>query len=89
MNGIPGPATLAPTLVIDSDDPAVIAFARRHDATNARQRAVGLFCAVRYGRRCDPYRIDLSTAGMQASHRPGCFRAASSRSANSATCAWV
>jgi transglutaminase-like putative cysteine protease len=68
MNDIPGPAALAPTPLIDSDHPAVIAFARRHDATNERQRAVDLYYAVRDGLRYDPYRIDLSTAGMKASH---------------------
>ena len=68
MNDIPGPATLAPTPLIDSDHPAVIAFARRHVATNERQRAVDLYSAVRDGLRYDPYRIDLSTAGMKASH---------------------
>ena len=68
MNDTPGPAALAPTPLIDSDHPAVIAFARRHDATNERQRAVDLYYAVRDGLRYDPYRIDLSTAGMKASH---------------------
>ena len=67
MNDIPGPATLTPTPLIDSDHPAVIAFARRHDTTDERQRAVDLYYAVRDGLRYDPYRIDLSTAGMKAS----------------------
>lgn len=67
MNDIPGPATLAPTPLIDSDHPAVAAFARRHDASDERQRAVDLYYAVRDGLRYDPYRIDLSAAGMKAS----------------------
>ena len=67
MNDTPGLTTLASTPLIDSDHPAVAAFARRHDATDARQRAVDLYYAVRDGVRYDPYRIDLSTAGMKAS----------------------
>ncbi len=64
----PDAATLAPTPLIDSDHPAVIAFARRH-ATGAddRERAVALTLAVRDGFRYDPYRIDLSPQGMRAS----------------------
>jgi len=60
--------TLAPTALIDSDHPEVLAFARRH-ATGAdnRERAVALYYAVRDGFRYDPYRCDLSPAGMRAS----------------------
>ncbi len=64
----PTAATLAPTALIDSDHPAVAAFALRHTAGNDdRERAVALFYAVRDGFRYDPYRIDLSAHGMQAS----------------------
>jgi len=64
----PTPAALAPTLLIDSDHPAVVAFAHRHAAGNDdRERAVALYHAVRDGFRYDPYRIDLSPAGMRAS----------------------
>jgi len=61
-------ATLQPTALLDSDHPAVIAFAARHDhGADDRQRAVALYYAVRDGFRYDPYRIDLSPAGMRAS----------------------
>lgn len=64
----PSPATLAPTALLDSDHPAVAAFAREHArGTDTRARAVALYHAVRDGFRYDPYRIDLSDAGMRAS----------------------
>jgi len=64
----PTPACLAPTALIDSDHPAVQAFAHQHDrGDDVRQRAVALTLAVRDGFRYDPYRIDLSTQGMRAS----------------------
>src|SRR5512139_1020247 len=60
--------TLSPTALIDSDHPGVADFAARH-ATGATEieRAVALYYAVRDGFRYDPYRIDLSPAGMKAS----------------------
>jgi transglutaminase-like putative cysteine protease len=60
--------TLSPTALIDSDHPRVADFASRH-ATGASEieRAVALYYAVRDGFRYDPYRIDLSPAGMKAS----------------------
>lgn len=63
------PRELAPTALIDSDHPAVAAFAARHagEATNDTERAVALYYAVRDGFRYDPYRIDLSPRGMKAS----------------------
>jgi transglutaminase-like putative cysteine protease len=65
----PSPATLAATSLIDSDHPAVVDFAQRHAVGgNDRERAVALTYAVRDGFRYDPYRIDLSPAGMRASH---------------------
>ena len=61
-------ATLQPTALLDSDHPAVVAFAARHrQGANDRERAVALYYAVRDGFRYDPYRIDLSPAGMRAS----------------------
>lgn len=68
MTDRPGAATLAPTSLVDSDHPAVVAFAAQH-ATGAtdRERAVSLYYAVRDGFRYDPYRIDLSAEGMRAS----------------------
>jgi transglutaminase-like putative cysteine protease len=61
------PAT-SPGTYVDSDHPAVIAFARHHatGATDA-ERAVALFYAVRDGFRYDPYRLDLTPQGMKAS----------------------
>jgi transglutaminase-like putative cysteine protease len=45
-----------------------VAFADRHGrAGDERRRAVALYYAVRDGFRYDPYRIDLSPAGMKAS----------------------
>ncbi|QTN21731.1 transglutaminase family protein [Rhizobacter sp. AJA081-3] len=64
----PDAAALAPTPLIDSDHPAVIAFARQHAVgADERERAVALTLAVRDGFRYDPYRIDLSPQGMRAS----------------------
>ena len=64
----PDAATLAPTALIDSNHPAVIAFARQHAVgADDRERAVALTLAVRDGFRYDPYRIDLSPQGMRAS----------------------
>ena len=60
--------TLAPTALLDSDHPAVASFAREHArGADDRERAVALYHAVRDGFRYDPYRIDLSPAGMRAS----------------------
>lgn len=60
--------TLRPTALIDSDHPAVLAFAARHaQGADDRERAVALYHAVRDGFRYDPYRVDLSAAGMRAS----------------------
>ena len=67
MDNAPSPATLAPAAVIDSDHPAVIEFARRATGANARERAISLYYLVRDGFRYDPYRIDLSVAGLRAS----------------------
>jgi transglutaminase-like putative cysteine protease len=69
MSCLPTPATLAATALLDSDHPAVADFARRHaQGADDRERAVALYYAVRDGFRYDPYRIDLSSAGMRASH---------------------
>jgi transglutaminase-like putative cysteine protease len=64
----PTAATLASTALVDSDHPAVVAFARQHASGDTdRQRAVALHDAVRDGFRYDPYQIDLSASGMRAS----------------------
>lgn len=65
---LPAATTLAQTLLIDSEHPAVLEFAARHArGRDERERAVALYYAVRDGIRYDPYRIDLSPAGMCAS----------------------
>ncbi len=64
----PTPATLAPTALLDSDHPAVIDYAQCHAVgADERERAVALALAVRDDFRYDPYRVDLSPAGMKAS----------------------
>lgn len=56
------------TPTIDSEHPAVRAFAQTHaHGTSARERSVSLYLAVRDRLRYDPYRIDLSLHGMKAS----------------------
>lgn len=61
-------ACLAATPLVDSDHPEVRAFAARHaQGGDERERAVALYYAVRDGFRYDPYRLDLSPAGMRAS----------------------
>ncbi len=68
VQGPPGTACVASTGLIDSAHPAVVAFAQRHAVgASTRERAVALTLAVRDGFRYDPYRIDLSPAGMCAS----------------------
>ena len=67
MNPDPAAATLAPTPLIDSDHPAVVAFSRRATGATVRERAVSLYYLVRDEFRYDPYRIDLSPDGMRAS----------------------
>lgn len=59
---------LAATPLVDSEHPAVRAFADRHaQGRDARERSVALYYAVRDGFRYDPYRIDLGEQGMRAS----------------------
>lgn len=61
-------AALNAATMVDSDHPAVIAFAREHArGADDRGRAVALYYAVRDGLRYDPYRVDLSVHGMKAS----------------------
>jgi transglutaminase-like putative cysteine protease len=68
MTDLPRPAHLAPAPMIDSDHPAVAAFARGAcRGADERERAVALYYAVRDGFRYDPYRIDLTLAGTRAS----------------------
>ena len=67
IENTPSPATLAPTALIDSDHPGVIAFSQQARGATPRERAVELYYLVRDGFRYDPYHIDLSPAGMRAS----------------------
>lgn len=68
MTDAPTAAHLAPTALIDSDHPEVVAFAREHARGHTlRERAVALAHAVRDGFLYDPYRIDLTPQGMRAS----------------------
>lgn len=62
-------AALRPAKMIDSADPAVLAFAKAASAGAAgpRERAVKLYYAVRDGFRYDPYKVDLSVDGLKAS----------------------
>jgi transglutaminase-like putative cysteine protease len=65
------PTHLAPTAMVDSDHPAVIAFAAAQapaaGAASDTVRAVALYNAVRDGFRYDPYRCALTEHGMKAS----------------------
>ena len=60
---------IQPTLTIDCDHPAVLAFAKEHADRSAspRERSVRLYYAVRDGIRYDPYTINLSISGLRAS----------------------
>ena len=60
--------TLAPTAIIDSDHPEVVAFAARYrGAGTLREQAVRLYYAVRDEIRYDPYSIALTAQGLSAS----------------------
>lgn len=68
MSGPSPQDCLAATPLVDSDHPQVRAFAAQHARGAAdRERAVSLYYAVRDGFRYDPYRVDLSPAGMRGS----------------------
>ena len=59
---------LAATPLVDSDHPAVQAFAQQHAQDGSdRERAVALYYAVRDGFRYDPYRVDMRPDGMRGS----------------------
>ena len=60
---------LAPGRFIDSDHPAIVAFAAEHGGAidDPRERSVALYQAVRDGVRYDPYDIPLSPDEMTAS----------------------
>lgn len=60
---------LSPGRFIDSDHPAVRAFALAHadESMAPREIAVKLYYAVRDGFRYDPYHFDMSDSGLRAS----------------------
>jgi transglutaminase-like putative cysteine protease len=68
---------IAATPYIDSDHPAVIAFAREvtDGATTDRERASRLFAAVRERLRYDPYTVGMARAEYRASAQVGRDRA--------------
>jgi len=57
------------TATVDSDNPAVIEFARRNmgSSPDPKGQAISLYYAVRDGIRYDPYTLDLSINGLKAS----------------------
>ena len=59
-----------PSATIDSQHPAVSAFARENagDAPDPGQKAIRLYYAVRDGIRYDPYSIELTVESLKASH---------------------
>jgi len=61
---------LKPTKFMDSDHPAVIAFARKVTANidNKTEMAVALYYAIRDGFKYNPYRMDLRPEGLKASN---------------------
>ena len=62
-------AYLQPTTFVDSDHPAVIAFARRAGGESGTdlERAVRLYYAVRDEFRYDPYGVEMTEMGMKGS----------------------
>lgn len=62
-------AALSPTEFVDSDHPAVIAFAQENKGESADpiDQAVSLYFAVRDGIRYNPYALDLSKQWFKAS----------------------
>lgn len=64
----PDPATLRPNAFVDSDHPAVVAFARAHAAgLPPREAAVRLFYVVRERLRYNPWRVGYDRADYTAS----------------------
>ena len=58
-----------PSPTVDSDNPAIIHFARDNAGSSSghREQAVRLYYAVRDGIRYDPYSLDLTVEGLRAS----------------------
>jgi transglutaminase-like putative cysteine protease len=65
---LPDPETRAPNAFVDSEHPAVVAFARAHaDGLAPREAAVALFYAVRERLRYNPWRVRYTRADYTAS----------------------
>jgi len=63
----PDTSTLAPNRFVDSDHPAVIAFAEAHRGATPRESAVALFYVVRDMHRYNPWRIRFQPEDYTAS----------------------
>ncbi len=65
---LPQPVFLRPNRFVDSDHPAVVAFARAHGGElPPRDAAVALYYAIRDGWRYNPWRVRLDPEGFRAS----------------------
>lgn len=65
-----GPQHLSPTFYIDSDNPAIVAFAQKHTegAGSQQEMAVRLYYAVRDGFRYNPYNLRMKPSEVTAGH---------------------
>ena len=69
QNTTPSFAHTAPTEIIDSNDPEIIAYSQLHSNVGATEieNAVSIYYAVRDDFRYDPYNIDIEPKGFKAS----------------------
>ena len=65
-----GPEYLSPTFYLDSDNPEIVAFAKKHvrDVRTAKEKAVKLYYAVRDGFSYNPYHLRMKPSEVTASH---------------------
>jgi transglutaminase-like putative cysteine protease len=65
-----GPEHLSPTFYLDSDNPEIVAFAKKHirDVSTDKEKAVKLYYAVRDGFRYNPYHLRMKPTEVTASH---------------------
>ena len=65
-----GPEHLQPTFYLDSNNPEVVAFAKKSivGATSEKEKAVALYYAVRDGFRYNPYNLRMKPEELTASH---------------------
>jgi transglutaminase-like putative cysteine protease len=66
-SGPVAPDFLLPNAFVDSDAPAVVDFARRHQKTDAVESAVALYYAIRDGYRYNPWDVSLEASAYKAS----------------------